>query len=158
MRGLSWETGMLNNDYREMLQILSEEGVDYIVVGAYALAAHGYPRATGDIDIWVNPDPANAARVLNSLKRFGSPIYSVAPENFTVKGTIFQIGVAPRRIDIITAITGVEFEEAWEDRLVAEVDGVKVNILSLDKMIRNKEATGRAKDALDVKILRSKER
>lgn len=158
MRGLSWETGMLNDDYREMLQILSEEGVDFIIVGAYALAAHGYPRATGDIDVWVNPDPANAVKVLNSLKRFGSPLYSAAPEDFTVKGTMFQIGVAPRRIDIITAITGVEFDEAWEDRMTAEVDGLKVNILSLDKMIRNKEATGRAKDALDAKILRSKKR
>ncbi len=82
----------------------------------------------------------------------------MTPEDFIAKGTIFQIGVVPRRIDIITAITGVEFGEAWEDRLMVEVDGLKVNILSLDKIIRNKEATGRAKDALDAKNLRSKKR
>ena len=75
---------MLNNDYREMLQILSEEGVDFIIVGAYALAAHGYPRATGDIDIWVRPDPGNAGKVIESLTRFGSPMHSVTPEDFAV--------------------------------------------------------------------------
>ncbi|MBP7585664.1 MAG: nucleotidyltransferase [Spirochaetes bacterium] len=147
---------MLNDDYRDMLQILSEEGVDFIIVGAYALAAHGYPRATGDIDIWVKPDADNAGKVLSSLKRFGSPLHSVTPGDFTVKGTIFQIGVVPCRIDIITAITGVEFEEARRDCLRVEIDGLTVPVLSIDKIIINKEATGREKDALDAKYLRKR--
>ncbi len=145
---------MLNEDYREMLHILYEEGVDFIIVGAYALAAHGYPRATGDIDIWVKPDMENAQKVYSSLKRFGSPLFSLKPEDFTVKGTIFQIGIAPRRIDIITAITGVEYDEARRDAVTLTIDDHSLPVLSLEKIILNKEATGREKDALDAKILR----
>lgn len=147
---------MLNEDYREMLQILSEESVEFIIVGAYALAAHGYPRATGDIDIWVNPESENAQKVYASLKRFGSPLYSVTPGDFTVKGTIFQIGVVPRRIDIITAITGVEFADARRDALRVDIDGLSLPVLSIEKIIINKEATGRDKDALDAKQLRKR--
>ncbi|MGB4268414.1 MAG: hypothetical protein WBK20_04455 [Spirochaetota bacterium] len=87
---------MLNSDYKDMLQILLEEDVKFIIVGAYALAAHGYPRATGDIDIWIKPDQQNAIKVLHSLKRFGAPLYSITEKDFLESGTIFQIGTAPR--------------------------------------------------------------
>lgn len=147
---------MLNDDYRDMLQILSEEGADFIIVGAYALAAHGYPRATGDIDIWVKPDADNARKVYASLNRFGSPLQSLTPDDLTAKGTIFQIGIVPRRIDIITSITGVEYEEARQDCLRVEIDGLTVPVLSIHKIIQNKEATGRDKDLLDAKNLRKK--
>ncbi|HDP80643.1 MAG TPA: hypothetical protein ENN21_07360 [Spirochaetes bacterium] len=149
---------MLNDDYREMLQILSEEGVEFLIVGAYALAAHGYPRATGDIDIWVNPDTGNAQKVYAALKRFGSPLFTVTPEDFTVKGTIFQIGVVPRRIDIITAISGVDYSDARRDAVMLDIDGLPVPVLSIEKIIINKESTGREKDALDVKQLRARRR
>lgn len=147
---------MLNEDYREMLQLLLEEDVEFIVVGAYALAAHGYPRATGDIDIWIRPDEENAKRVLKALQRFGSPLYSLGVDDLISEGMVFQIGVVPRRIDIITAITGVEFDEAWSDCKKVELEGLRIPVLSLEKLIINKEATGREKDALDAKNLKKK--
>jgi len=134
---------MLNEDYKEILQLLSEEGAKYIIVGAYALAAHGFPRATGDIDIWVKPDIDNAKKVIKVLKRFGCPLYDLTIDDLITKGSIFQIGVAPRRIDIITAIDGVEFDEAWSDYITITIEDIKIPILSLDKLIKNKESTGR---------------
>ena len=94
---------MLNEDYRDMLQALADEKVSFLLVGAYAMAAHGYPRATMDIDIWVMPSPQNADAVLRALRYFGAPLHNLTKEDLLKDGTIFQIGVAPRRIDIITA-------------------------------------------------------
>lgn len=145
---------MLNEDYKEMLQLLSEEDAKFIVVGAYALAAHGFPRATGDIDIWINPEINNARKVMNALKRFGCPLFELSIDDLLTKGTIFQIGVAPRRIDIITSIDGVEFNEAWDDCIKLQVEGIQIPILSLDKLIKNKESSGREKDTLDLKNLK----
>lgn len=145
---------MLNEDYKEMLQLLSEEDVKFIVVGAYALAAHGFPRATGDIDIWIEPEINNVKKVMNVLKRFGCPLFELTIDDLLIKGTVFQIGVAPRRIDIITSIDGVEFSEAWDDCVKVQVEGIQIPILSLDKLIKNKESTGREKDALDLKNLK----
>lgn len=139
-----------------MLQILLDEGAEFIVVGAYALAVHGYPRATGDIDIWVKPDAKNALKVLRSLQRFGAPLYSLTEKDLTKKGIVFQIGVVPRRIDIITSITGVEFDEAQSDCIKVQIDGMEIPVLSLEKIIKNKESTGREKDALDAKLLRTR--
>jgi len=147
---------MLNSDYKEMLQILLEEDVKFIVVGAYALAVHGYPRATGDLDIWIKPDSQNASKVLCCLKRFGAPLYSLTEKDLMENETVFQIGVIPRRIDIITSITGVEFDEAYDDCIKVQIDGMEIPVLSLEKLIKNKEATGREKDALDAKLLRKK--
>lgn len=144
---------MLNKDYKEMLQLLSEESVKFIVVGAYALAAHGFPRATGDIDIWIEPEIVNANKVIKVLKRFGCPLYSITIDDLLIKGTVFQIGVAPRRIDIVTAIDGVEFNEAWDDCIKVIIEGIHIPVLSLDKLIKNKESTGREKDVLDLKNL-----
>ena len=107
---------MLNEDYKEMLQILLEESVKFIVVGAYALGVHGYPRATGDIDIWVEPSFENAQRVIRTLNRFGAPLFDVGEKDFEKEGIIFQIGVAPRRIDFITTIDGVEFQSAYKSQ------------------------------------------
>lgn len=145
---------MLNEDYKEMLQLLSEERVDFMVVGAYALGVHGYPRATGDIDIWIKPDTDNAKKVFNALARFGAPVDQISIDDFTVEGVIFQIGVIPRRIDIITKIDGVSYEEADEDKIMVEVEGLKVPVISCEKLIRNKMATDREKDKLDLKMLK----
>ena len=101
---------MLNEDYREMLYLLSEETVRFLVVGAYALGVHGLPRATGDIDIWIEPSGENAKKVVQVLRRFGAPLVGIRVEDFEEEGVVFQIGVAPRRIDIITAIDGVDFQ------------------------------------------------
>ena len=146
---------MLNEDYRDMLHALSDEKVKFILVGAYALAAHGYPRATMDIDIWVMPSPENADAVLRALRRFGSPLHNLTIEDLQKDGTIFQIGVAPRRIDIITAATGLQFEETYRNSISVKIDGVEVHIPSINDLIRNKRATGRTKDLADAETLES---
>jgi hypothetical protein len=147
---------MLNPDYREMLSILFEEKVDFILVGAYAMAIHGFPRATGDIDIFVSPDAKNAQRLFKALAKFGAPLRGIQAADFSKENVIFQIGVAPRRIDIITTIDAVSFESAWKDKILVQIDGLKIPVLSLDKIITNKESTGRKKDALDAETLRGK--
>lgn len=147
---------MLNEDYKEMLQLLSEEQVDFMIVGAYALAVHGHPRATGDIDIWVKPNDSNAKKIYRVLTRFGVPLDQITNDDFAVEGVIFQIGVIPRRIDIITKIDGVAYEEADEDKIIVEVEDLKIPVISLNKLIKNKMSTGREKDALDIKLLRKK--
>ncbi|MEA3226029.1 MAG: nucleotidyltransferase [Planctomycetota bacterium] len=140
---------MLNSDYKDMLQVLLDNGVKFLLVGAYAMGAHGYPRATGDIDIWVEPSAENSARVYRSMAAFGAPLHEIDETTFTTLGIVFQIGVAPRRIDIITTISGVGFDGADQQRQIVEIDGLSIPILSLDDLIRNKRATSRDKDRLD---------
>ena len=144
---------MLNEDYKDMLRALSGEKVRFLLVGAYALAAHGYPRATMDIDIWVMPSLQNADAVLRALRRFGAPLYNLTKEDLQKDGTIFQIGVAPRRIDIITAASGLQFEPAYRNSISVNIEGIEVRILSIDDIILNKKATGRTKDLADVEAL-----
>jgi hypothetical protein len=144
---------MLNEDYRDILHALSDENVRFILVGAYALAAHGYPRATMDIDIWVMPSPDNAEAVLRALHSFGAPLHNLTKEDLEEDGTIFQIGVAPRRIDIITAASGLEFEHTYQNSVLVNIDGIDVHIPSIDDLIINKKATGRTKDLADVEAL-----
>ena len=146
---------MLNEDYKDMLRALSDEKVRFILVGAYALAAHGYPRATMDIDIWVMPSPENADAVLQALRRFGAPLHNLTKEDLLKDGTIFQIGVAPRRIDIITAASGLRFEPAYRNSISVNIEGIEVRIPSIDDLIINKRATGRTKDLADAEALES---
>lgn len=146
---------MLNQDYKEMLQILQRHGVEYILVGAYALAAHGYPRGTIDIDIWVNPTQENSSKVYNALARFGAPLHDIDTGTFKKKGIIFQIGVAPCRIDILTEISGeIEFDSAKNRSIQVDIEGINLNILSVEDFIKNKESTGRPKDIVDVRNLK----
>jgi hypothetical protein len=147
---------MLNEDYREMLQLLLEEQVDFMIVGAYALGTHGYPRATGDIDIWVKPDLTNSKKLYKTLALFGAPLGGIKVDEFSTEGIIFQIGVIPRRIDIITQIDGVTYEEADKDKITVEIEGLHVPVISQAKLIKNKLATGREKDALDIKTITGK--
>ena len=149
---------MLNKDYKEMLQLLLEEQVDFILVGAYALAAHGYPRATGDIDIWVRAEEINSINIYRALERFGAPVDQITVNDFANEGIVFQIGVTPRRIDIITHLDGVSFGEADEDKVIVKVEGLKLPILSFDKLIKNKLSTGRERDELDVKLLQKRKK
>lgn len=140
---------MLNQDYREMLSILLENKVDFLLVGAYAMAAHGFPRATGDLDIFIRPDAKNAKKVYKALANFGAPMDSITIEDFEKPGTIFQIGVIPRRIDVINEIDGVSYEEAEKDKVIVDIEGLKVPIISKPKLIINKKAAGREQDRLD---------
>jgi hypothetical protein len=146
---------MLNEDYKDMLHALSAEKVKYILVGAYALAIHGYPRATMDMDIWVMPSPQNAEAVLRALRRFGAPLHDLNKEDLEIEGTVFQIGVAPRRIDIITAASGLNFEEAFQNSITINIEGIEIHVPSVDDLITNKEASGRTKDLADVEALKS---
>ena len=146
---------MLNEDYKDMLRALSDEKVKFILVGAYALAAHGYPRATMDIDIWVMPSPENADAVLRALSSFGAPLHNLTKEDLLNDGTIFQIGVAPRRIDIITAASGLQFEPAYRNSISVNIEGIEIRIPSIDDLILNKRAIGRTKDLADAEALES---
>jgi hypothetical protein len=145
---------LLNPDYRDMLSAFSDEKVEYLLVGAYALAAHGYVRATGDIDLWIRPDKKNAQRVMRALRQFGAPLSQVSEDDFVEPGIVLQLGVEPRRIDILTAIDGVDFEEAWQAREEIQVEGVSVYVIDKVHLAKNKEATGRAQDKFDLDWLR----
>jgi hypothetical protein len=144
---------MLNDDYRDMLRALSGEGVEYLLVGAYAMAAHGYPRATMDIDLWVRPSAANADAVLRALTRFGAPLENLSANDLQRDDTVFQIGVAPRRIDIITGATGLQFSAARRRAMTVMIDDLAVPILALEDLIANKRATGRTRDLADAEAL-----
>jgi predicted nucleotidyltransferase len=144
---------MLNEDYREMLHALSDEKARFLLVGAYAMAAHGYPRATMDMDIWVMPSPDNAEAVARAIQRFGAPLHNLTKADLQKDDTVFQIGVAPRRIDIMTGASGLQFEEAFAHSLEVDIEGLQVRIPSLDDLIRNKRASGRTKDRADAEAL-----
>ncbi|HRY14991.1 MAG: nucleotidyltransferase [Candidatus Competibacteraceae bacterium] len=144
---------MLNEDYKDMLQALVDEKARFLLVGAYALAAHGYLRATMDIDIWVMPSPQNADAVLRALQRFGAPLHDLTANDLQTDGTIFQIGVAPRRIDIITTASGLDFAETFERSLTVDIEGIEVHVPGIDDLIRNKRTTGRTKDLADAETL-----
>lgn len=144
---------MLNPDYKEMLECLSQEGVSFLLVGAYALAVYGYPRATKDIDFFVRASPANASNLMRALGRFGAPLTGISESDFTSEGIVFQIGNSPRRIDILTRISGVDFENAYANRNVVNVDGLNVPVISMSDLIANKRASGRTQDLADVEKL-----
>ena len=141
-----------------MLEALSAEGVRFLLVGALALAAHGLPRATGDIDIWVRPDRANAERVFAALNRFGAPRFDLTLEDLSRPGTVFQLGVPPGRIDILTAIDGVTFPQAWKGRLTTHVAGLRISVLGRRELERNKRAAARPKDLVDLLALQAARR
>lgn len=143
----------MNRDFAEMLSALSETGAEFLVVGAYAMAAHGSPRATGDLDIWVRPTVENAQRVWAALESFGAPLSQLTQIDLQQAGNVFQIGVAPYRIDVLTRITGVEFEDAWRSHVQIELEGHLIPVIGKAELIRNKRMLGRLKDLGDVETL-----
>jgi len=143
----------MDANYTDMLKCLNNAGVDYILVGGWAVNMYGYIRATVDLDIWILADRANAQRVYAALGEFGAPISEVKPEDFAEDGIIFQIGVAPCRIDIITRISGVTYTDATNRTVAKEIDGIPVKVISIDDLIANKKASGRTKDLADVEVL-----
>jgi hypothetical protein len=146
----------LNEDFRDLLVLLADAGVEFVIVGAYALAFHGAPRASGDIDVFLRPSPINAQRVFDALARFGAPLQAsgVTAADFAQPGAVYQIGLPPRRIDLLTEISGVSFDEAWTSRITAEVEGRTVAFIGRDALVKNKEASGRPQDVADVARLR----
>ena len=143
----------MDANYTDMLKCLNGAGVDYILVGGWAVNMYGYIRATVDLDIWILADRANAQRVYAALGEFGAPIADVKPEDFAEDGIIFQIGVAPCRIDIITRISGVAYADAVKRAVSKEIYGIAVKVISIEDLIANKKASGRTKDLADVEVL-----
>jgi Nucleotidyl transferase of unknown function (DUF2204) len=143
----------MNPDFRDLLAAFNARGVDFLIVGAHALAAHGLVRATKDLDVWVRPEPANAERVLAALADFGAPLQDLTVDDLSKPGLIFQIGVEPIRIDVITAIDGVAFSDAWAQRVSARFVDQEVAVLSREHLLTNKRTAGREQDLLDVKWL-----
>ncbi len=142
----------LNQDIRDFLACLSTAKVEYLIVGAYALAAHGYPRATGDIDFWINPTPANAQRIIQALHCFTLPL-PLSENDFLNENTVIQLGVAPNRIDLLTTVDGLCFEHAWQNKLTLTIDGLSIFVLSKEDLLTNKRAVGRDKDQSDIRWL-----
>jgi hypothetical protein len=142
-----------NSDFRDLLAALNAAGAEYLVVGAHALAAHGHPRASKDLDVWVRATPDNAERAYRALAAFGAPLDDLSVDDLSTAGTIFQIGVEPVRVDIVTSIDGVDFEEAWPDRISADYGDQSVSVISRKHLIQNKNASGRPQDVADVDAL-----
>ncbi len=145
----------LNPDFADMLAALVKSDVEFLVVGAHAMAIHGVPRATGDLDIFVRPSSENVARLFDALRIFGAPVdsHGITRRDLTTPGTVYQLGLPPRRIDLLTQISGVSFQEAWASRVVVDLEGLRIGFLGRDALIQNKRAAGRDKDLVDLRIL-----
>jgi hypothetical protein len=153
--GLSIIVGgvMFNQDFKEFIQLLNDNQVHYLVVGGYAVALHGYPRYTKDIDIWIELAQENAIRLVQTLEQFGFASLGLKESDFLKEDQIIQLGYAPNRIDIITTLPGITFNECYEKRLLVEIDEVKVNFIDRDNLRKNKKATGRLQDLADLEKL-----
>jgi hypothetical protein len=143
---------MLNSDFKEFAELLNANGVEYLVVGGYALAAHGHPRYTGDIDFWVSHDVSNIERLLRALREFGFGSLGLTASDF-LADTVVQLGRPPRRIDLLTGIDGVVFADCWRRRETLTVDGLSLNLIGLDDFKTNKRSAGRPKDLADLAAL-----
>jgi hypothetical protein len=148
----------VNEDFRDILAALVAQQTRFLVVGAHALAVHGYPRATVDIDIWVEPSKENAERTWRALATFGAPLgeLKLSFDDFARPDVVAQFGLPPNRIDILTGVSGLAFADAWSRRVESVVEGVSVPILGLDDLVANKLASGRLKDRADVQGLQGK--
>ena len=145
----------MSPDFRELLLEFNAASVEYLVVGAHALAVYGHVRATKDLDVWIRPDSENADKVIAALTSFGAPLTDLLPEDLTRPDTVFQIGIEPLRIDLLTSIDGVDFAEAWIDRFESKFAGVPVNVISRRHLIKNKLSTNRLQDRADVEQLQA---
>lgn len=143
----------LPQDFKEFLSLLGSHGVEYLLIGGYAVGYHGYPRATGDMDIWIAVDPENAQRVVDTLREFGFNMPELAPELFLQAHAMVRMGNVPLRIEILTSISGVSFDECYRDRVIDTLDGVEVSIISLAHLKANKQASGRYKYLMDLEAL-----
>ena len=143
----------MHPDFLDLLRAFIDRNVRFLVVGAYALGVHGRPRATGDLDVWVDPTPDNAANVLAALEQFGAPTAQVRAEDFSRPGIVFQMGLPPLRIDVLTELSGLTFSEAWSTRTRAGFGPVMADVIGREAFIKNKRATGRARDLGDIEAL-----
>ena len=143
----------MNRDFRDLFAEFNAHRVEFLIVGAHALAIHGHVRATRDLDVWIRPDRSNAGRVLEALNSFGAPISGLTLDDLSHPDLIFQIGVPPIRIDVMTSVSGVEFPEAWEARVMTRFVDQEAGVISREHLIRNKRASGRTQDLADLEAL-----
>jgi hypothetical protein len=143
----------LPSDFKEFLSLLRSHGVEYLLIGGYAVIYHGFPRATGDLDIWIAMDPENARRMVDTVREFGFNTPELSPALFLQDNSMVRMGNIPLRIEILTQISGVGFDECYRNRIVDEMDGVEVSIISLRDLLTNKRASGRHKDLMDIEEL-----
>jgi len=149
---------MMVKDFKDLLRLLNANGADYLIIGGHAFSVYSEPRTTKDLDLFIRSEPENANAVFRALAQFGAPIQGMAPADF-LDGTTFQMGQPPNRIDVLQSIDGITFEEAWAHRVQGMIDGeVSAAIISREDLIRNKIASGREQDLLDVKVLRAAEK
>jgi len=141
------------NDFKELLELFNKHKVEYLIVGGYALAFHGAPRVTGDIDLFIRPTSQNAERILMALDEFGFGSLELSVDELTKPGMVVQLGVAPFRIDLITRVTGVSWEKANAGKVSGRYGNTAVYFISREDFVANKKATGRLKDAADVEAL-----
>ncbi len=144
---------ILNQDFKEFLLALNDNVVRYLVVGGYAVALHGHPRYTKDIDVWIERTEENASRMVQAINDFGFGSLGLEQADFLVEDQIIQLGYAPSRIDIITDLPGVEFSDSYDARVLVDVEGVTVHFIDLDNLKRNKRASGRHQDLADLENL-----
>jgi hypothetical protein len=146
----------MNQDFRDLLAEFNARRVEFLVVGAHALAAHGHVRATRDLDIWIRPSQENADRVLEALRAFGAPLHDLTGKDLATPGLVFQIGVEPIRIDVLTVIDGVQFDAAWAERMISQYGDQPVGVLSREHLLKNKLTVARTQDLADVEALKRK--
>jgi hypothetical protein len=139
-----------NQDFKELFALFNKERVEYLVVGAHAVIFYSEPRYTKDLDIWINPSHENAIKVMATLSEFGAPLEGVSAEDFSDPEMVFQIGIAPNRIDILMGISGVDFCAAAQRKTLSSYDGIEIPIIGRQDLIASKKATGRPQDKLDV--------
>ena len=145
---------MFSQDFKEFVQLLIKHNTEYLIVGGYAVGIHGHPRYTGDLDIWLNPSEANAEKILKVVNEFGFSSYKLSVDDFTKVGNVIQLGYPPLRIDLLTEIDGVTFEECYPNKLIVEIDDMNVNFISYHDLIANKNASGRHRDLDDIENLK----
>ena len=147
------EEPLLKKDFSDMIKIFLEEQVQFLLVGGISINLYGYVRTTKDMDLWVQASKENSAKVITALAKFGAPMQDVSVQDFEKEGMVFQIGVEPIRIDVLTRITGVKFEDAIKNVKIMEIDGINIPTISIQDLIKNKKASGRHKDLADAEVL-----
>jgi hypothetical protein len=155
MLGHLEENQLLNQDFKDILSAFCDQQVEFIVVGGYAMAFHGFLRATGDIDLWIRCSMENAEKVWLALQDFKAPLFDLTKEDLNTYGIVFQIGIVPNRIDITTKIDGVNFDDAWKNHQTVQIEGLTIPVLNKEFLLLNKKVVSRPKDLIDIIWLES---
>ena len=144
---------IIDKNFKEFIQLLNKNRVKYLIVGGYAVALHGHPRYTKDLDIWIYVDTDNAVRLITTLNEFGFSSLDLASNDFMTFGNVVQLGSPPNRIDLLTSVDGVEFKSCYESKFEVEIEGIRINFINLEDLKKNKKASGRHQDLADLENL-----